>query len=251
MTVSIVSHGHEDHVARLMLQLCGVSSALVARVVLTHNLPADPVRAPEEGWPFRFTEVFNERPRGFGANHNRAFAHCNTEVFCVLNPDIELVEPDTLERMLRPLQDPKVGCAYPRLFNADGSVQQNEREIVTPLALVRRHLWRQAQRRVDWVSGAFWMVPAKVWQTVGGFDEAFFMYCEDVEFCLRLQLAGWDLARADARAVHDASWASRRPGRPMLWHIRSLFRLWSKPAFRQFQARLQAKATGVERPTPP
>jgi N-acetylglucosaminyl-diphospho-decaprenol L-rhamnosyltransferase len=232
-----------------MMQLCAESAAYVARVVLTHNLPAEPVKAPEQGWPFHFTEVFNEQPRGFGSNHNRAFAHCNSELFCVMNPDIELIEPDTMAKMLRRVQDgPDIGCAYPVLFNPDGTVQQNEREIVTPLALVRRHLLRMPQRWVDWVSGAFWLVPAKVWRTVGGFDERFFMYCEDTEFCLRLQLAGWTLARADARAVHDASWASRRLGKPMAWHLRSLMRLWSTNSYHQYLTRGREKRREV-RPT--
>lgn len=239
VTVSIVSHGHEDHVARLMQQLCGASAVLVSRVILTHNLPAEPVRSPDGGWPFAFTEVFNEDPRGFGSNHNRAFAHCQTDFFCIVNPDVELVEDVTLARLLESARQPGVGCAYPELFNPDGSRQQNEREVLTPASLLRRHLLHVASQRIDWVSGAFWMVPAPVWRALGGFDEGFFMYCEDAEFCFRLQLAGWTLARAGTRAVHDASWASRRPGRPMLWHIRSLFRLWGLGSYREFLARVR------------
>ena len=121
VTVSIVSHGHEDHVARLMLQLCGGSASLVSRVILTHNLAAQPVLPPEGGWPFAFTEVFNEQPRGFGANHNRAFGHCQTQFFCILNPDVELTDAGTLECLLAAVRAPQVGCAYPSLYNPDGT----------------------------------------------------------------------------------------------------------------------------------
>jgi len=233
VTVSVVSHGHEETVHRLMLQLCGEAGSLVAHVVLTHNLPAQAVAAPPQGWPFRLTEVFNERPAGFGVNHNRAFAHCGTEFFCVLNPDIELTDPQVLAGLAQQLRQPEVGCAYPLLLNPDGS-RQNEREVMTPMALVRRHVLRQPAQHVDWVNGAFLMVRSNVWRSLAGFDEGFFMYCEDTDFCLRLQLAGWRLARADTRAVHDAAWASRRLGRPLAWHMRSLLRLWAKPAYREY-----------------
>jgi N-acetylglucosaminyl-diphospho-decaprenol L-rhamnosyltransferase len=234
ITVSIVSHGHEEHVGRLVGQLALHARDAVAHVVLTHNLAAVPLPVPPRGWPFRFTEVFNERPAGFGANHNRAFTFAETGFFCVLNPDVELADPGTLPALLARAREPRVGCAYPELYNPDGSRQQNEREVMTPWALLRRHLGRRSDRRVDWASGAFLLVRAEAWRGVGGFDEGYFMYCEDTDLCLRLQLAGWRIARADARAVHAAAWSSRRPGRAMAWHARSLLRLWGSQPFRRY-----------------
>src|SRR5690606_25635976 len=120
----------------------------------------------------------------------------------------------------------------------DGSRQENEREAVTPAALLRRHLLGRATARVDWVSGAFWVVPAGAWRAIGGFDEGYFMYCEDTDFCLRLQLAGWRLAPAAAQAVHPAARASRRLGAPFAWHIRSLLRLWTRPVLWRYLRRV-------------
>lgn len=237
ITVSIVSHGHAEWVDRLVAQLLALHGGHVRHVVLTHNLPADPIPRPEGGWPFRFTELFNSEPAGFGSNHNRAFLHCDTEFFCVLNPDIELGDPLVWSRLLDQLRAPSVGCAYPLLFNPDGTLQENERELVTPFALMRRHLLKRPQQHVDWVSAAFWLVRASAWRSLGGFDERFFMYCEDVDFCLRLQLAGWQLARAEVTVRHSAGWQSRRLGPHLAWHLRSIARLWGTPDFRRFLAR--------------
>lgn len=234
VTVSIVSHEHDLLIAKLMAQLCAVNGGLIAHVVLTHNLRAEPVPTPPNGWPFKLTQVFNEAPAGFGTNHNRAFELCRTQFFCVLNPDIELCDASVWPRLLQCMSDPEVGCAYPSLLNADGTRQENEREVVTPLALVRRHLLKSPQRRADWASAAFWLVPARAWRSLGGFDESYYMYCEDVDFCLRLQMAGWKLAKADATAVHYAGWNSRRVGAYLVWHLTSLMRLWLQPTLRRY-----------------
>jgi GT2 family glycosyltransferase len=228
VTVSIVSHGHRELVLRLLAQLSR-NAGPVGTVVLTHNLPDAAVPAPAGGWPFRFVETFNPAPRGFAANHNQAFRHCDSGFFCVLNPDIELDDDSIWQRLLESASQPGVGCAYPVLLNADGTRQENEREAVSPLALLRRHFLKRPQRAVDWASGAFWLVPAAAWRGVGGLDEGYFMYCEDTDFCLRLQLAGWRLARADAAATHDAGWGSRSDSRHLAWHLKSLLRLWSRP----------------------
>lgn len=252
ITVSVVSHGHCELVHRLLTELCR-QARLVDHVILTHNVPAEPIPPPAGGWPFRLTEIFNQSVAGFGANHNRAFERCTTDYFCILNPDIYLSDDRILAQLLQRASEPGVGCAYPVLLNPDGSVQDNEREAVSPLALWRRHVLKRPQGRVDWISGAFWLVSAAAWRQIGGFDERYFMYCEDADFCMRLQLAGWRIARADASAIHDASWSSRRPGRPMVWHIQSMLRLWLQPAMRHYlraraRARVLRPVRGVEPP---
>lgn len=229
--------------SRLVAQLAGSHEDQVGHVVVTHNLPGEALHVPPGGWPFELTEIHNPSPAGFGTNHNRAFAHCRSALFAVLNPDIELPAHGLWPALVEAANQPGVGCAYPLLLNPDGSRQESERELVTPLALVRRHLFKRPQARIDWVSGAFWLVPAAVWRSLGGFDERYHMYCEDVDLCLRLQLAGWSLRRAGASAVHEAGRASRRLGPHLAWHLASLFKLWASPGFRRFlRHRRQAPA---------
>ena len=78
---------------------------------------------------------------------------------------------------------------------------------------------------------------------IDGFDERYHMYCEDVDLCLSLQEADWRLVRADAAVVeHAAQRDSRRRLRPLLWHVRSLLRLWGSPAWRAWRARPAPRA---------
>jgi N-acetylglucosaminyl-diphospho-decaprenol L-rhamnosyltransferase len=240
VTVSVVSHGHSGMVERLLHRLCETHGGWIDHCIVTHNLPAPAIQAPAGGWPFNFTQIFNQQPAGFGANHNNAFASCGSEFFCILNPDIELPGPQLWEALVRQAQTPGAGLAYPVLLNPDGSRQDNERETVTPVALLERHVLKRPTRRLDWVSAAFWLVPAQVYRRLGGFDESFFMYCEDIDFCLRLRLGNWQLRRAEVAAVHHAVRRSRRPGRHLAWHVRSLMRLWTGPVLWRYQALLRA-----------
>ena len=226
LTVSVVSHGHDAWLRTLLAQLAHTGAGTIAHVVVTHNCPGAAIVAPPGGWPFTLTEIANPVPRGFGANHNSAFLRATTPLFAVLNPDISLPDPAIWTALAECASQQPVGCAYPVLRNTDGSVQDNQREVPTPWALLRRRLLGRVETRVHWVSAAFWVVPAAAYQAVQGFDERYFLYCEDTDFCLRLQLAGWTLAQVPAQAVHHAQRRSHRRLQHLAWHLASLLRLW-------------------------
>ena len=90
LVVSVISHGHGPCVQALLEDLARFSAATVRRVVLTQNLHEAPPKAPAAGWPFILQVVKNERPAGFGANHNRALTSATEDFVCVLNPDVGL-----------------------------------------------------------------------------------------------------------------------------------------------------------------
>lgn len=229
LSVSVVSHGHDAWLPALLRQLAHGGGGVVEQVIVTHNLPPVGEALGAQAWPFDLVEVVNATPAGFGTNHNRAFARARAEVFCVLNPDLRFHDAALWPRLAHAALRPGVGCAYPRLLNPDGQVQDSEREAVTPWALVRRRVFGLRDRSVDWVSAALWAAPSAVYRAVGGFDERYFMYCEDVDFCLRVQLAGHGLFRVDAEAEHEAQRASHRRPRHFLWHLQGLWRLWTTP----------------------
>lgn len=236
LVISMVSHGHAPLVQPFLEALARLSAATVSRVVLTQNLPEDDPREPPGGWPFTLQIRRNARPIGFGANHNRALADASEPFVCVLNPDVALPYGDPFAALVQAADAAGVGCAYPMQVDAAGQVQDSERTLPTPLALWRRRVLRQLPRAgapVEWVNGACMVLPRTAWEAVDGFDEGYFMYCEDVDLCLRLRLAGLALVRASAQVQHVGQRASRRAWRPLWWHVRSLLRLWGSPAYRQ------------------
>lgn len=233
MTVSVVSHGHDDWLPGLLEQLVRTRGGCIAEVRITHNLP--PTRPlPPGPWPFALVEQRNARPQGFGANHNQALLGVRTPMLAVLNPDISTMAAGFWPALAQAVQE-GAGCAFPLLLNLDGSVQDNARAVPTPLALLRRRLLRQPDRRVDWASAACWVMPTAVYRRLGGFDTRYFMYCEDVDFCLRLQLGGERLVQVPAaRAVHAAQRSSLRGGAHLRWHLRSLWRLWTSSSLMRY-----------------
>jgi hypothetical protein len=237
LVVSVVSHGHGPAVQPLLWALAagaqvGVSG--VCRVVLTLNVPEPEPVPPPKGWPFVLQIVHNAQPIGFGANHNRALAGAIEPFVCVLNPDVVLMTGgDPFAALVQTAALPGTGCAYPVQVDAQGRVQDSERELPTPKALWHRRALGQREVRVDWVNAACLVLPQPVWQTVGGFDESYFMYCEDVDLCLRVRLAGLALVRAPVQIEHSGQRASHRRWAHLRWHIGSLLRLWRSPAYRQ------------------
>lgn len=246
LVVSIVSHGHGVLVQRLLDQLAQLSASSVARVVVTHNIPEPALQAPANSWPFQLEIVVNAASRGFGANHNRALHGADEPFVCVLNPDVELLpSQEPFEALLRAAMTTGVGCAYPEQVSAHGERQDSERECPTPLALWRRRVLHRPDARTDWVNAACLVLPQPVWQWLGGFDEAYFMYCEDVDLCLRLRLAGLALVRAPAQVVHAGQRDSHRRWAHLRWHVQSLLRLWRSPVYRQACQLLTAHDQGA------
>lgn len=241
MVVSIVSHGHGPTVRHLLEQMAAQCAASIARVVVTFNIPEPGFIPSPRGWPFQLDMVFNTAPLGFGENHNRALAGATESLVCVLNPDVVLLpeEGDVMEPLCRAAATPGAGIAYPVQIDALGHEQDSRRELTTPLSLLQRRLLGRKQLRTDWVNAACIVLPAKVWHAVGGFDERFFMYCEDVDLCVRVQLAGGSLVAAPVRIVHAGQRASSRQWAHLKWHLQSLWRLWQSPAYAKARRQLR------------
>lgn len=231
LVVSVVSHGHGALVQTLLLDLARLSASTVGRVVLTQNIPEpDPV-PPVQGWPFTLHILKNQFPAGFGSNHNRALAGAIEPLVGILNPDVVLADSDPFAALAAAASVQGMGCAYPVQIDGVGCTQDSERELPTPMALWHRRALGRNEVRVDWVNAACWVLPQSVWQALGGFDEAYFMYCEDVDLCLRLRQAGWSLVRVEVQVVHTGQRASHRRWNHLQWHLRSLLRLWRSPVF--------------------
>ena len=242
VTVSIISHGHALDVQRLLDGLSAVSIPL--RVILTINSP----RLEPSSWlaslhKFSFVHVvLNGEPKGFAENHNNAAKIAQSKYFLVLNPDTYVLNSSDhnigWEHVLTNLQDlasrPLVGLAYAIQIDGANRKLDFERALVTPWQVIRRLVWTANPllvKSVDWVSGACMMFRTDIYNSLGGFDERYFLYCEDVDICLRLQLAGFKLSKAQCTIVHATQRLTLKDWQHLTWHLQSLVRLWFSGSF--------------------
>lgn len=249
---SLVSHGHGDGLRQSLTSLADAlrHSGFTSRVILTLNLPEPELEAQlqAQSWPFELVFLRNAHPLGFGANHNQAFRQSQAPWFAVINPDVFWPQDPAFWRPLA--QDawpPQVGLVCPEQLDAKGQRQDYARRLITPMQLcvrIARRWWRVpraadalALEQADWVNGACLFFRAQVFESLQGFDERFFMYCEDTDICLRLQLAGWTMASMGGAVRHDAQRNTGRQWRHWAWHVRSLWRLWGSASYRQFSRR--------------
>lgn len=258
ISFSVVSHGHGHHILALMESLVSsgwVDAGVEFELLLTLNVPEPDLQEEirQRPWPFRLVWIENASPLGFGANHNQAFSKATGTVFAVVNPDIIFLplgsSRTAVEGVLSGASLPVgVGVWVPQQVDHAGRMQDYCRKLLTPWGLVTRNTWRllKAQyssreavsvEQADWVSGACLFFPREVYQTLGGFDERYFMYCEDADLCLRLKLAGLHMQTAPFAVVHKAQRSSLRANKHLRWHLASLVRFWLSATFWRYWLR--------------
>lgn len=228
IAISIVSHGHGAMLEHLVAQL--QSCPEVGRIILTCNIP-------ESGtWAFgeRLEVINNPAPKGFGANHNAAFARCREDYFCVLNPDIEL-QGNPFTALLAVLKLNEGALVAPLIVAPDGRVEDSVRYFPTGRSLVRkvlgghdgRYPLQKGQKPFspEWVAGMFMLFRSDSFVRLGGFDEGYFLYYEDVDICVRVWKAGMKvIVCPSVSAIHDARRDSHRSLRHLRWHLSSVLR---------------------------
>ena len=156
----------------------------------------------------------------FSAIVNFGVSHASGEVLLILNNDTELIEPDSITEMVGLLQRPEVGVVGAKLLFKDGLVQHAGIGVGMCGAVVHVNQNRSAddggyQDRAcltgDFtaVTGACQMVRRSVFQEVGGYDEAFAVGFNDIDFCMRLQQAGYLVAFTPYAQFYHYEFASR------------------------------------------
>jgi N-acetylglucosaminyl-diphospho-decaprenol L-rhamnosyltransferase len=246
-SLSVVSHCHKRYIAHLIDDLVSLGRSDF-ELILTLNLPED-LEIDGATLPFSIKVINNPRPKGFAANHNAAFAVSSNDYFVILNPDIELIDDpfDVLSRLLS--ENTKSICA-PSIVGASGALEDSARRFPTPLSLLKKVLGKifkfpaspetipetADMLMPDWTAGMFIAVPRVIYEMLRGLDERYHMYYEDVDFCARARLAGYQvLVSKDAKVVHKAQRDSHRKIRYFVWHVSSAFRFFTSPAYIRIQ----------------
>ena len=168
-----------------------------------------------------------------GAHH--ALARGATAIL-LLNNDAEL-EPGAIDGLTTAMAgEPRVGVLTAKVYLTEtperlwavGGVYTGGR--VIELGAGEPDVGRYDDARLDFVYGCAMVVRAETFRDVGGFDERYFLYYEDIDLCLRAQEAGWRVAMAPhARVLHEGSKSTERePAIKVYHHARSRVLFFSR-----------------------
>lgn len=232
IAVSIVSHGHGAMVDNLVTQLLQYPE--ITQIFVTQNIP-EVLYLPKDR---RIQVISNISPRGFSANHNFAFRASTAEYFCPLNPDIELLR-NPFTALLAAMTDTNIGMAAPRVNSPAGLQEDSWRRFPTLLSLIQKVLGKRDGRypvpadgkvfSPEWVAGMCMLFRSADYRALGGFDDGFFLYYEDVDICVRLWKSGRRLVVCpDVAVIHDARRDSHRKLQHLRWHLSSMARYFFK-----------------------
>lgn len=230
LLVSIVTHDSADVLAECLGALAAACAGIETRLVIVDNASADRSADVARGaWP-RAHVIRNERNVGFAAAHNQALRACRSSYWLLLNPDAVLA-PDAVGRLLAHLAArPRAAAAGPRLVD--------ERGVHVRTAAPTPCWWRRGlelcpgvnrlppalgdallgpgPRRatpvpVSWVWGTALLVSRRAIADAGSLSEDYFLYGEDLDWCLRFRRRGWEVWYVPAAgAMHYGGRSARR-----------------------------------------
>jgi GT2 family glycosyltransferase len=212
LSIIIVNYNVKEFIQNLLHSIAKAAGNLTHEIIIVDNASDDgSIEFIKEKFP-QIKLIENKKNLGFGKANNIGLSAAKGDYILLINPDT-LVSEDTLQKMIKFFKEnPEVGLAGCKILNPDGTLQLACRRSfpgpwtsfckVTGLSALfpnsrlfarynLTYLDENKSYEVDAISGSFMMLKRETYQKVGGFDEQFFMYGEDLDLCYRIQKAGY------------------------------------------------------------
>jgi N-acetylglucosaminyl-diphospho-decaprenol L-rhamnosyltransferase len=245
LDVGVIYSGECHFMTPLVTSLADSAPGVSMRLILVDNASADGVENWSQSCP-QTKVVANARPRSYAANLNRVLDVSEARYVLLLNTDMYF-DPyeQCLTKMVKFMDEhPRAGVSICRVYLPDGTYGEPARRFPTMGAIAARRLGmkrlfarslaeyfyadrdRQSSFACDWISGCFMLVRRDAMREVGRFDEGYMKYFEDVDMCLRMGRAGWQVMfNGQTHCYHHEQRASRRAlSRDAWWHGRAYLR---------------------------
>jgi N-acetylglucosaminyl-diphospho-decaprenol L-rhamnosyltransferase len=247
LAVVIVNFNTGDWLARCLASVEAARGDIATDVVVIDNASTDGSADAADADDVRL--IRNPTNRYLSPAWNQGAAETDAPFLLFLNPDTEWFHGTLADLLAVARVHPRAGVVGPMLRNPDGTVYPSGRRFpslmnavghafVSPITrdnrFTRRYEmdgWdRTSEREVDWVSGACMLFPRSAFDDVGGFDEGFPLYAEELDIATRLRDAGWSVVFTPAveviHAVGISTGGERRPHRLVVMHSASLYRYY-------------------------
>jgi len=254
VSVIFINYNSVPFLARALATLQRAEPELSKELIVVDNGSVDTGRLRGLCARYQARLLLLKRNRGYGAAANQGFQIARGEFVAVANPDIEFLPGAVSELLNFLVEHREVGVAGPQLLYPDGSLQTSCRRLPrlkyvfagrrSPLsrffprsALVKEFLYLNAGRdgrpvEVEAVIGTVMFFRRSAYQEVGGFDERYFMFAEDLDICERLHAQGWQVFLVPNARVHHYYGGVRRSWRRFteFQRVKALCRFFSRRA---------------------
>ncbi|MFM8944872.1 MAG: glycosyltransferase family 2 protein [Actinomycetota bacterium] len=245
LAVLIVNYRTGGHLARCLDSLAARRGDLAVETIVVDNASGDGSADAARGRPaVRLVE--NDRNVFLSPAWNQAARLTRAPWLLFLNPDTELRVGTLADLVAAGRATPRAGIVGPMLRDPDGSIYTSGRAFprirdAVGHALLgsirpgnrftrRYHLdgWdRTTARDVDWVSGAAMLMPREAYEAVGGFDERFLLYGEELDIATRLRATGWSVRyEPSVEVMHVGGVSTGRGAWSLRLHADSIFRYY-------------------------
>ncbi len=222
ISIVIVNFNVKEFVANLLGSLEKARNDFRLQIFVVDNASSDgSVGYLKKRFP-HVHYILNDVNVGFGRANNQAISKAGGRYTLLINPDT-IVRQDTLEVMYRHMENrPDTAAAGCKMLNPDGTfAPESRRSVPTPMTAFYKmlglprifpnsrrfsayYLGGEDQNReasIPVLSGAFMFFRTDILKNVGGFDEQFFMYGEDIDLCYRIQKQGWNIDYQPATSI--------------------------------------------------
>jgi len=169
--------------------------------VIDNDSKDDSVLQIKENFPWVHL-IESKQNLGFGKANNLAIPKCQGRYIYFLNPDTQ-VEQGNFQKMTRFMdKNLNIGLAGTKIMYPNGN-QQDSVKYSYPRHKYGKKEFDQLKGEIAWVIGASMIARKEIIQTIGGFDERYFLYSEDIDLCLSVRKKGWEIGYIqDAKIIH-------------------------------------------------
>lgn len=250
ISVIILTWNSEKHLSRcldsLFFALC--SDRFFYEVFIVDNGSSDNtvsiIKSFEVQYPGNIVAIYLSTNTGTTYSRNLALEKAKGDYIIVMDSDVEIWQQGTIRRLLDTFYDKKIGLVVPKLLYADGSLQKSTDVFPTLFTKIFRYFflkWIEKKGQtfnqpsglteIDYAISALWVLKKEVLKKVGLLDENIFYAPEDVDYCLRIWLAGYKIVyNSKVSAIHHAQEISRglKINQAAINHIKGLLYYFKK-----------------------
>jgi len=252
ISIIIVTYNSEKYISACLESIFNLSDNLKKEIIIVDNNSIDSTKDKISLYKNKVRILENSINSGYAGGNNIGANKANGEFLVFLNPDITVTNSSfaVLKEYLETNTD--VGAVGPGLLYPNGTMQQYYCNYYSVLSIFFRrtilgkifssYLSHPLQKttsvpvEIDWILGAFIMIPFKTWEVLGGFDSKYKLYFEDVDLCCRIKKSGLKNIYNPHAVVyhHHLRESASKISKKTLWHIQSSMRFFNKFGWRIF-----------------